>query len=119
MKNKIRASLVATATALMALPVMVAAAGFEIPADTNLPAASLVEIITGIMNWLLMAIGILGVIGFAIAGILYLTSAGDETRAGQAKSAMLYSILGVIVALVGIVALKAARAMLDSSTGTF
>ena len=45
------------------------------------------------MNWLLALIGIFGVIGFAIAGILYLTAAGDEDRINKAKSAMMYAII--------------------------
>ena len=76
------------------------------------------EIVTGIMKWLLTAVGIAGVIGFAISGILYLTAAGDEDRIKTAKRAMVNSIIGVIVALVGVVALSAANAMLKG-TGTF
>ena len=71
------------------------------------------------MNWMLGIVGILGVIGFAIAGILYLTAAGDEDRIATAKKAMTWSIVGVVVALLGLVILKAAESMLGGSSTTF
>jgi hypothetical protein len=66
------------------------------------------------MNWLLGLVGVIGVIGFAIAGILYLTAAGDETRMGTAKKAMTYSIIGVIIALAGLVIINATFHMLSA-----
>ena len=93
-----------------------ALAQYAQPSGTNLPSNSIFKIIQGIMNWLLALVGIFGVIGFAIAGILYLTAAGDEDRINKAKSAMMYAIIGVIVALVGLVALKAAESMLGASS---
>ena len=102
-------------TALLALPAVALGYGAFDPTaggGTGLPQSSLLGIVTNIMKWLLTAIGIAGVIGFAIAGLLYLTAAGDETRIKSAKSAMVASIIGVIVALVGVVALTAANTML-------
>ena len=99
----------------LTLPAVVGAYGTFDPnvnGTTGLPNSTLMEIITNIMKWLLTAIGIAGVIGFAIAGILYLTAAGDEKRIETAKKAMVAAIIGVIVALVGVVALNAASAML-------
>ena len=55
-------------------------------------------------------------IGFVIAGILYLTAAGNESQAEKAKNAMTYSIIGVIVALVGYVIIQAVSAWLGTST---
>jgi len=86
---------------------------------TNLPGGSVMDIIENIMYWLLALVGIIGVIGFAIAGILYLTSAGDETRIEGAKKAMAYAILGVVVAIVGLVAVKAVATMLGGTSTTF
>ena len=85
----------------------------------NLPDASIYDIVINIMDWLLGLVGVIGVIGFAIAGILYLTAAGDETRMGTAKNAMLYSIIGVIVALAGMVALNFAGNLLGGNSATF
>lgn len=86
------------------------------PSGTGLPQSSVMDIISNIMYWLLMIVGIVGVIGFAIAGLLYLTAAGDEGRIGQAKNAMMYSIIGIIVALAGLVALQFAKSMLGAES---
>ena len=69
------------------------------------------------MKWLLIIVGILGVIGFAIAGVLYLTAAGDEDRIKSAKSAMIYSIVGIIVAMLGMVVINAAQKFLGAQSG--
>jgi len=113
MKNKIKAIVYSISSVVLTLPVL-ANAQFAAPAGTNLPQSSIMGIVSNVMNWLLIIVGIIGVIGFAIAGILYLTSAGDEDRMGKAKNAMLYSIIGVIVALAGIVALNFAQHMLNA-----
>jgi hypothetical protein len=115
MKNKIKKMAYAGISAGLMLPTM-AAAQYNAPSGTNLPSGTVMAIITNIMNWLLIAVGIAGVIGFAIAGILYLTAAGDETRIGTAKNAMMYSIIGVIVALAGLVALQFAKNMLGAAS---
>jgi cytochrome bd-type quinol oxidase subunit 2 len=118
MKNKIRVVSSALSVALMTLPAM-AMAQFAAPTGTNLPEGTVTDIIKNIMNWILGIVGVLGVIGFAIAGVLYLTAAGDETKIDKAKQAMTYSIIGVIVALVGLVVIRAASSMLGGSTSTF
>ncbi|HAV11086.1 MAG TPA: hypothetical protein DCX32_00850 [Candidatus Moranbacteria bacterium] len=100
--------------ALVAVPSL-AFAQFQAPSGTNLPSASLTNIITNIMNWLLMIVGILGVIGFVIAGILYLTAAGDGDMIDRAKKAMVYSIVGVLVALIGLVVIRAVQGLLGAS----
>lgn len=115
MKNKIKNLGAAASVMAMALPALVHATYSE-PAGTGLPAGSISSIIIAIMNFLLTAIGIIGVIGFAIAGIMYLTAAGNDDMIKKAKTAMLMSIVGVIVALAGVVALRAARAMLGGSS---
>ena len=119
MKNKIKS--VAYSMISMSLILTPALASAQIKIDqmgtTGLPSGGVMDIITNIMYWLLAIVGIVGVIGFAIAGILYLTAAGDEGRIGTAKNAMLYSIIGVIVALAGLVALNFAKNMLGANTG--
>lgn len=74
---------------------------------TGLPVDSVYDIIGNTMDWLLAILGFIGIIGFVIAGILYITAAGNETQAETAKKAMLYSILGIVVALSGYVIIKA------------
>ncbi len=116
MRKKVKALISAASVAALVAPAM-ALAQFQPPGGTNLPNSSIMEIVRNIMNWLLMLVGIVAVIGFAIAGILYLTAAGDEDRIGTAKKAMTWSIVGVIVALVGLVILSAAENMLGARQG--
>lgn len=95
----------------------IALAGWSIPGsggDFGLPTATIYDIISNIANWVLEIIGFVGIIGFVISGILYLTSAGESGQADKAKEAMKYSIIGVIVALAGFVAIQAADAILNA-----
>lgn len=80
----------------------------------GLPSATIGGIIEGILLWLLMMFGIIGVIGFLISGILYLVSAGDDKMIEKAKSGMKYSIIGVIVGLSGVVVIQAVDNMLGA-----
>lgn len=85
----------------------------------TLPQGSLFNIISNIMNWLLGLLGVFAIIGFVISGILYLTAAGDEAQQKKAKSQMLWSIMGVLVALAGWVVVLAVQAMLGGTSTTF
>lgn len=106
---------------LMAVP-MVAfgqwTTGIENADKSGLPESSIYGIIERTMNYLLAILGFLAIIGFVISGILYLTAAGDEKRVGNAKNAMFFSIMGVIVALVGYVIVRAVNAWLNASSNT-
>jgi amino acid transporter len=85
---------------------------------TNLPDApgGIRAILANLLNWILGIIGIIAVIAFAISGIQYLISAGDEEKMKAAKRAMIYSIIGTIIALSGFVVVKAIDAALRKST---
>ncbi len=117
MKNKIKSIGYGAISAMILAAPALANAQLDVTAGggTGLPSNSIFAIVTNIMKWMLAIVGIAGVIGFALAGLLYLTAAGDETRIGTAKSAMLASIIGVIVALAGLVALQFAKTMLGGS----
>ncbi len=84
-------------------------------ADT-LPVTSVFAIISNIMNWLLAILGFVAVIGFVIAGIMYLTAGGDAENQKKAKNQMLWSIQGVVVALIGWVVVMAAQNLLSGGT---
>jgi len=108
---------------LLAIPVFIPSAVFADPTPLVVPSGfhmSDVEnnvsgltnepiffTITVVLRWLLGLIGVLGVIAFVISGILYLTSVGDEERIKQAKSIMTYAIIGLVVALIGLVVVNA------------
>jgi hypothetical protein len=106
-------------SALLAPGLVLAATGFNTPQGTGLPGGSITNIITNAMNFLLYAVGIIAVISFAISGILYLTAAGDEERIKTAKKAMVMSIVGVVVALLGVVILTAVQGLLGGQSTEF
>lgn len=73
----------------------------------GLPEGSITGIVVGVLQWVLYLFGFLGILGFAISGIMYLLSAGDDDQMKRAKNAMNYSIIGIIVGLSGVVLMKA------------
>ncbi len=103
----------------LALMPALAMAQFQEPTGTGLPAGSLLGIITSGMNWLLIVVGILGVIGFVIAGIIYLTAAGDEGQIDRGKRTMINSIIGIIVALLGVIIIQAVKGLLGGNSKSF
>ncbi|TXH01897.1 MAG: hypothetical protein E6P95_00995 [Candidatus Moraniibacteriota bacterium] len=84
--------------------------------STGLPEGSVIGIISATLSWLLAILGFIAIAGFVIAGLMYLTAAGDEGQAEKAKNAMKYSIIGVIVALMGYVVILAVDSWLTAST---
>lgn len=83
----------------------------ESPDNASVGASGLSEIsirdmITLIMNWLLYLLAALAVLGFVLAGILYITAAGDEGKTEKAKGLITYSIIGLVVALLGLVIVR-------------
>lgn len=84
--------------------------------SAGLPTGTVYNIISATLQWLIGILGFIAVIGFVISGILYLTAAGNETQIEKAKSAMTYSIVGIIVALMGYVIIQAVEGWLGTST---
>lgn len=73
--------------------------------ESNLSNSSVYAIAVNLMKYLLMIITVLAVIGFIGSGILYVTSAGSE-RTKTATTWLTYSIIGIIVALIGYIAIN-------------
>ena len=82
-------------------------AGVCIPDQTGLSAASVSYLLEVLLKWLLGFVGILGVLAFVISGFQYLTAAGDEDQAKVAKRNITYAIIGVVVALSGLIVITA------------
>ena len=92
--------------------------GVPIPKNAG-PDGTITNIVQNFMYWLLMIVGMLSVISFVISGILYLTAAGNEDQIQKAKRTLVYSIVGVIVSMLGIIVLKAASGLLGGKSITF
>ena len=58
-------------------------------------------IVTRITNLLMWALGIVSVIMLVIGGFKYVTSNGDSNAIQSAKNTILYSIIGIVVAILG------------------
>jgi len=60
---------------------------------------------TNILFFLLSVVGIIAIIALVIAALMYLSAAGDEKQMEVAKIYVQYSILGIIMAMGGMVAI--------------
>lgn len=79
------------------------------------PSAPVYTVLVTVMNWLLGIIGVLAVLAFVISGIQYLAAAGDEDMAETAKRNMTYAIIGLAVALAGLIVVNAVAGLLGAS----
>jgi hypothetical protein len=68
--------------------------------------------------WLLAIIGTLSVIAFVVSGIQYLTAAGDEKNIETAKKNLTYSVIGVVVALSGLIIVTTISMILGGTAPT-
>jgi len=79
---------------------MTAAAGF------SLPSATVYDILTSLLEWLLKIFTVLAVIAFAVAGIMFLTAGSNADMAQKAKSSVGYSIIGITIGISGYIIVK-------------
>lgn len=119
--QKIKQAIYWMSSAALMAPMVVSAQWVDpssSPVRTNsgLDDTTIYGVITFLMQWLLIILAVVAVIAFVISGIMYLTAAGDETRVEKAKNAMIYSIVGVLVGLIGLIIINAIDAWLGGST---
>ncbi len=91
-----------TAIALGAIPqkVLAAAHVLVIPEDNPLaPGPTVEQLITNIVNILAFVSGVACVIAIIVGGIMYTTSAGNETKTKTAKDTILYAVIGMAVSI--------------------
>lgn len=86
---------------------------------SGLSNASIYYLISNLLRWLLYIFGFLGVIGFVISGIQYITAAGDDSQIGKAKTNMTWSIVGIIVGLSGLIVVTAVSRWLGGYSISF
>jgi len=68
-------------------------------AKTDEQASNFNNSISTVTNILLFIIGIASVIMLIVGGFQYIFSSGDSTKTATAKNTILYSIIGIVVAL--------------------
>jgi hypothetical protein len=72
------------------------------------------DLIAAILTLLEYLIGVLAVIGLIIGGIQYITASGDQAKAEKAKKTLLYSIIGITIAVLSLVLTDAIACALTS-----
>lgn len=91
--------------------------GVCIPTDTNLPDPGdddpLGVVINNVMQWLLGIVGVIAIIAFVISGMQYMLAAGNQNLMETGKRNMMWSIVGVAVALMGMVILLFIQSLLE------
>lgn len=70
-------------------------------------ALTLTQIARNVLNFLLSIIGTLAIIVMIISGIMYVTSAGNETRMKSARQMFVAALIGVTLALASLVLVSA------------
>lgn len=70
---------------------------FGIKCSGNETTRSLIDYIQGIVNALLVLVGITASIYLVLGGVRYVRSEGDEGQAEEAKKTILYAVIGLIV----------------------
>lgn len=72
---------------------------------TGLTNRDVYDILLTIMKWLLMIITVVAVIGFIISGLMFIIGGGSG-KMETAKNWLLYSIIGIVVSLLGYIAVN-------------
>ncbi|QQS61717.1 MAG: hypothetical protein IPN70_02190 [Candidatus Moraniibacteriota bacterium] len=95
--------------------------GVCVPTETGLsegadPANPIWSVLDTFLKWILSIFGIIAIIAFVVSGIMYLTSGGDENQIDSAKRYMIWSIVGVITALSGLIIIYAVDAWLNGNS---
>ncbi len=79
------------------------AADIHTLADCNLPAdpteSDLMDRATTIINVIVGVVGVIAVAVIVIGGIFYTTSAGDPAKAKKGQNAIIYGIVGLVIAI--------------------
>jgi hypothetical protein len=88
----------ASSALLLALPV--AALAFSAGPTPNSVVLSVPQIIDLVLNFIWPIFGGFAVIMFLLAGFLFLTSQGDAAKVAQARQAVLWGVVGVVVGLI-------------------
>lgn len=77
--------------------------GVSFPTGAGLPSGTPTPLLTKVIRFLLYMIGAVAVLFLVYAGFQYILAGGDEAKAKDAKKIILYSIVGVLVALVSLI----------------
>ena len=74
------------------------------PGKVNIPKDSVVDILVGVLNGFYFISGAVAVIVIILAGYTFTTAVYDPAKIAQAKNAMWYSAIGLIVIIIAFAA---------------
>lgn len=69
---------------------------FDSPSGVN----NTTVLVSDVLNWLLGITSAVVILFLVIGGIIYVTSAGDEQKAEQAKKTINYAIIGLFIVII-------------------
>jgi len=95
------------------------AQGVALPTNVGLPSGSLISVVSNFTDWLLGIFGFLAIISFLVSGMMYFFSAGDDTAQEKAKKQMTWSIIGVVIGLIGLVVVYTVDMFLNGGSASF
>ncbi len=81
----------------------VTVSGNKINPGGVIPKSDPNTVIVGVLNTAYFLGGVVAVIIIIIAGIMYTTSGGDSGKVAQAKDAILYAVVGLVVIILAFV----------------
>ena len=105
--------------AMFCFAYFVNAQGVALPTNVGLPGGDLTSIVANFTNWLLAIFGFLAIISFLVSGMMYFFSAGDDTAQEKAKKQMTWSIMGVVIGLIGLVVVYTVDMFLNGGSASF
>lgn len=92
----------------------IAEAGLSGPATNVIATAKPIqEIVSDIMTFLLVLIGVVSIISFVYGGFTYITSNGNQTSIEKGKSVVTYSLIAVSLAGASLIILRQVIAILS------
>jgi hypothetical protein len=86
--------------------------GVILPTWSGLPQGTVEGVVFAALMWLLSIFGFIAVISFIVSGVQYFLAFGEEKSMENAKNNMKYSIIGVVVGLMGVIIIYAVDALL-------
>lgn len=69
-------------------------------AQPNVTISSLDQLVEAVKRPIWVVFGLIALISFVVAGILFLSAAGNPEKIAQARTAFLWGIVGVVVGIV-------------------
>ena len=85
--------------------------------ETNLSGESVFDILVSFTSWSITLVGIVCVIVFIYGGFLYMTAQGENDKLQQAKKVIIYAVVGVVVAVLGLVIVQTVNSIFGGGGG--